>query len=94
LAVNFEFEVDAADRDDRLGRQCGADPFSICIGVTNRLLELSLGSDAEPLEELAYAGVEGVVVYNRSPQRFLAGNFSAALEGNRVRVLTSSANEL
>jgi hypothetical protein len=41
-----------------------------------------LGSDAELLEEPAYAGAEGVVVHNRSPWRVLAGNFGASLERN------------
>ncbi len=82
IAVDFEFEVDAADRNDCPGRQCGAGQFSLRIGVANRLLDLSLGSDAELLEEPAYAGAEGVVVHNRSPWRVLAGNFGASLERN------------
>jgi len=67
VAVDFDFEVDAADRNDRPGRQRGAGQFSLRIGVANRLLDFSLGSDAELLEEPVYAGAEGVVVRNRSP---------------------------
>src|SRR6266566_7055787 len=66
IAVDFKFEINAADRNDSLSWQCAAGQFSLRIGVANRLLDLSLGSDAELLEELAYAGVEGVVVHNRS----------------------------
>jgi hypothetical protein len=41
-AIEFEFDIDAAaDRNDRPSRQCGAGQFSLHIGVTNRLLDLS-----------------------------------------------------
>src|SRR3974390_37313 len=78
IAVDFEFEVDASDRDDRPSRQCGAAQLSLRIGVANRLLDLSLGSDSELLEEHAYAGAQGVVVHNCSRQRVLAANFTAS----------------
>jgi hypothetical protein len=50
IAVDFDFEVDAADRNDSPSRQCRAGQF----GVANRLLNLSLGSNTEPLEEPVY----------------------------------------
>ena len=66
-SVEFEFEIDAADRNDRPSWQRGTGQFSLRIGVANRLLNLSLGSNTELLEEPAYAGAEGVVVQNCSP---------------------------
>src|SRR5215470_8262156 len=66
-SVEFEFEIDAADRNDRPSRQRGTGKFSFRIGVANRLLDLSLGSNTELFEEPAYAGADGVVVHNCSP---------------------------
>src|SRR5262249_10845688 len=66
-SVEFEFEIDAADRNDRPGRQRSTGKFSLRIGVANRLLNLSLGSNTELLEERAYAGADGVVIHNCSP---------------------------
>ena len=41
-AIEFEFDIDAAAyRNDRPSRQCGVGQFSLHIGVTNRLLDLS-----------------------------------------------------
>src|SRR5258707_10830918 len=82
IAVDLEFEVDAADRNDRLGRQCGTGQFSLRIGVANRLLDLSLGSDPDLPEEFAHARAGGVVVNNCSAERVLTENFSASPERN------------
>jgi len=62
IAIDIEFEINASSRNDRPGRQCGAGQSSLPIGVANRLLDLSLGSDTDLPEELAYAGAEAVVV--------------------------------
>src|SRR5215475_3428608 len=82
IALDFEFEVDAADRNDRPGRQYGAAQFFLRIGVANRLLDLSLGSDTELLEERAYASAEGFIVHNCSSQRVLVGILRASRERN------------
>jgi hypothetical protein len=66
-SVEFESEIDAADRNDRPSRQRGTGQFSLRIGVANRFLNLSLGSNTELLEETADAGAEGVVIDDCSP---------------------------
>src|SRR5215468_9122649 len=80
-SVEFEFEIDAADRNDRPAQQRGTGKFSLRIGVANRLLNFSLGSNTQLPEEPAYAGADGVVVHNCSPERALAWMLSTSLGG-------------
>ena len=76
IAIDIEFEINASSRNDRPGRQCGAGQSSLRIGVANRLLDLSLGSDTDLPEELAYAGAEGrrrpIALLSASSRRILA----------------------
>src|SRR6266446_9362268 len=66
-ALDLKFEVDAADRNDRLRRQTWAIlQLSAGDGISHRLLDLPLGGHAECLEEFTYAGVENFLVHDRS----------------------------
>jgi hypothetical protein len=52
VAADVEFEIDASDRNDRPSQQHGAGQFFLRIGLANRLLDLSLGSDPDLLKNL------------------------------------------
>src|ERR1051325_6549393 len=70
LALDRPGEADAGDRDGRLGGQLLV-ALEATVGerLAHRLLDLALGGDAERLEELADAGVEGVFVHRMTPGR-------------------------
>src|ERR1700674_4198446 len=69
VAIDLEFEVDPAERHDSLRRQSfAALQPALRNGIAHSVLDLALRGDAELLEELAYAGIENLLVHDRSPR--------------------------
>jgi hypothetical protein len=59
VKFDLKFEVDSANSNDRLRRQCGAFfQLTFRVSVANGLLDFPLGGDAELLEELAHTLIE------------------------------------
>src|SRR6476619_5626650 len=67
LAADVDRQIDAADREGRLGGQRDALELAARGRIAHRLLELALRGHADLLEELAPAHVECVCVHGNPP---------------------------
>src|SRR5882672_8482821 len=63
LTGDVERQIDTADGERRLGRERAGVELAARGRLAHRLLDLALRRDADLLEELAHAHVEGVFVH-------------------------------